>query len=91
MEKNHLLDLENQKLKEDNTELARRLEGFVDEREQIHAEVMDFSRQHGEVNMQLKHSQDLLKRSEIERAELRNQYIYVGEKFECLMDMEEKE
>ncbi|CAD7938631.1 unnamed protein product [Amoebophrya sp. A120] len=87
----HSLEAENKTLREENAEFEKRLEALYDERQNIQQEVISFTKQQDSIQEELKQSQELLRQSELERASLRDQYVHVGEKFERLMDLEEKE
>eukprot|EP00392_Amoebophrya_sp_AT5.2_P015789 g16005.t1 len=86
-----MLETENRRLKEANESYEQRLQTLYDERAQIQTEVISFSKQSDGIQEQLKQSQELLRQSEMDRNQLRDQYVHVGEKFERLMDLEEKE
>lgn len=78
-------------LAEENREFRHRLERLYQERTKWQEEIMAHSRAQNNVAGELEESQRLLAQSEVERIQLRTQYLSVGEKFERLMDVEEKE
>lgn len=76
---------------EENKEFRIRLEKIYQERSRWQEEMMAESRNQNNLAGELEESQRLLAQSEVERIQLRSQYVNVGEKFERLMEVEEKE
>lgn len=78
-------------LRDENKDFRERLERLYRERGSWQDEILVQTRLQKAMNTELEESQRLLTQSEIERIQLRSQYVNVGEKFERLMDVEEKE
>eukprot|EP00397_Hematodinium_sp_SG-2012_P014384 GEMP01014623.1.p1 GENE.GEMP01014623.1~~GEMP01014623.1.p1 ORF type:complete len:735 (+),score=161.63 GEMP01014623.1:95-2299(+) len=78
-------------LTEENREFRQRLERLYHERAKWQEEMMAQSRTQKNIAGELDEAQRLLAQSEVERIQLRSQYVNVGEKFERLMDVEERE
>jgi len=78
-------------LRDENKDFRERLERLYRERGSWQDEISIQTRLQKDMSSELEESQKLLTQSEIERVELRNQYVNVGEKFKQLLDVEEKE
>ena len=74
--------LECKKLKDENEDLEKRLEGLYEERQHIQNEVVSFNQHQGDMHLQLQESQDLLKQSEMDEEAKNRPNIVLQEKFQ---------